>query len=213
MFFKYVKYIFYAFISLFYSIAKVDNKDNILPILVLCPVKIVKKKSSKIEINGRLRIDKNISKLCKGKTRIILDEGAKLIINGRVTLGPGISIYVAKNAKLVINNNSYITGESKIYCKNYIEIGESCAISFNVVIMDSDLHNIYVEGERINVDSPVIIKDRVWIGCNTTILKGSFIESGSIIGAGSLVNKHIKSNCIAAGSPCKVIKENIEKWQ
>ncbi|WP_049778073.1 acyltransferase [Caldicellulosiruptor owensensis] len=136
-----------------------------------------------------------------------------MIINGKVTLGPGVSIYVGKNAKLIINNNTYITGESKIYCKNYIEIGENCAISFNVVIMDSDLHNIWIKDEIINKDKPVIIKNNVWIGCNVTILKGSIIDDGAIVGAGCIVNKYINSNCIAAGNPCRIIMDNIYKWR
>ena len=41
----------------------------------------------------------------------------------------------------------------------------------------------------------------------STILKGVHIGNNVIIGANSLVNKDIPDNCVAAGNPCKVIKE------
>ena len=40
---------------------------------------------------------------------------------------------------------------------------------------------------------------------HTTILKGTNIGDNVIIGANSLVNKDIPSNCVAAGNPIKVI--------
>ena len=40
---------------------------------------------------------------------------------------------------------------------------------------------------------------------NTTILKGVHIGNNVIIGAGSLVNKDIPDDCVAAGNPAKVI--------
>lgn len=53
----------------------------------------------------------------------------------------------------------------------------------------------------------VIIKDDVWIGSNVIILPGVTIESGAIIGAGSVVTKDVLKNTIVAGNPAKVIKE------
>lgn len=56
---------------------------------------------------------------------------------------------------------------------------------------------------------PVLIEDGVWIGGGSTILPGVTIGKNSVIGAGSVVVKHIPANSIAVGNPCRVIK-NIE---
>src|SRR5699024_4840619 len=48
-----------------------------------------------------------------------------------------------------------------------------------------------------------------WIGQNVSILKGSYIGSGSVIGLGSVITKKITSNDIYAGNPCKRVRENI----
>ena len=55
-------------------------------------------------------------------------------------------------------------------------------------------------------DLDIIIKDDVWIGANVTILKGITIESGSIIAAGTLVNKDVSQNSIVGGVPAKHLK-------
>lgn len=45
------------------------------------------------------------------------------------------------------------------------------------------------------------------IGSNATILPNVKIGKNVIIGAGALVTKDIPNNCVAVGSPAKVIKE------
>ena len=57
----------------------------------------------------------------------------------------------------------------------------------------------------LEVGGGVSIGDNVFIGMHTTILKGVHIGNNVVIGAGSLVNKDIPDNCVAAGNPCKVI--------
>ena len=54
---------------------------------------------------------------------------------------------------------------------------------------------------------PVVIGNHVWIGMNSVIMKGVTIGDNVIIGANSVVTRDIPSNTIAAGIPCKVIKE------
>jgi len=50
------------------------------------------------------------------------------------------------------------------------------------------------------------IGNDVWIGCNSTILRGVAIGDGAVIGANSLVTKDIPPYAIAVGSPANVIK-------
>ncbi|MDB5272140.1 MAG: hexapeptide repeat-containing transferase [Chitinophagaceae bacterium] len=51
-----------------------------------------------------------------------------------------------------------------------------------------------------------IIGNDVWIGCNSTILRGVTIGDGAVVGANSLVNKNVEPYTIVVGSPAKVIK-------
>ncbi|MGH4139659.1 DapH/DapD/GlmU-related protein [Clostridium sp.] len=53
----------------------------------------------------------------------------------------------------------------------------------------------------------VSIGNDVWIGENVCILLGVNIGDGCIIGANSVVNRDVPSNCIAFGMPARVIKK------
>lgn len=56
------------------------------------------------------------------------------------------------------------------------------------------------------------IGDHVWVGLRSVILKGVKIGNGAIIAAGSLVNRDVPPNSLAAGVPAKIIKTNIQ-WK
>ena len=53
----------------------------------------------------------------------------------------------------------------------------------------------------------VTIGSDCWIGGNVVICPGVTIGRGCVIGAGSVVTKDIPDNVIAAGNPCRVIRE------
>ncbi|MDH3026960.1 DapH/DapD/GlmU-related protein [Gordonia alkanivorans] len=53
---------------------------------------------------------------------------------------------------------------------------------------------------------PVVIGDDVWIGARVIILPGVTVGRGCVIGAGSVVAKDIPEYTIAAGNPCRVIR-------
>ena len=92
-----------------------------------------------------------------------------------------------------------------------VKIGDNCQLAPNVAI--------YTAGHPVHPDSRnslyeygigVTIGDNVWIGGNTVILPGVHIGSNTVIGAGSVVTKEIPDWVIAAGNPCKVIREITE---
>jgi len=53
---------------------------------------------------------------------------------------------------------------------------------------------------------PITVGDNVWIGGHVCVLPGVTIGDNSVIGAGSVVNKDIPANVVAAGNPCRVIR-------
>ena len=50
------------------------------------------------------------------------------------------------------------------------------------------------------------IGNDVWIGCNSTILRGVKIGDGAVIGANSLVNKNVPPYAVVVGSPARIVK-------
>lgn len=113
-----------------------------------------------------------------------------------------------------------------------IEVGENFGANYNLTVLDvgkvkigdnvliAPNVSIYTAGHPVHPDSrntgyeygiPVTIGNNVWIGGNSVILPGVTIGDNVVIGAGSVVTKDIPHNVIAAGNPCKVIREITEE--
>ena len=144
-------------------------------------------------------------------SRSIWEVYGTITFKGKASFGQGSKITVAKEGNLVIGDNFRITAESTII--SYLEIifGDNCLLSWEILIMDTDFHKINDEnGQTINEPKSILIGNDVWIGCRALILKGVIIPNNVVIGAGSIVSKKLENeNSIYAGSPVKLIKEQI----
>lgn len=56
-----------------------------------------------------------------------------------------------------------------------------------------------------------MVGNDVWIGQNVTVLPGVHIGDGAIIGAGSVVAGDIPPYCVAAGNPCRVVRQRFDE--
>lgn len=109
-----------------------------------------------------------------------------------------------------------------------IEVGENFFANYNLTVLDVGLVrignnaqiapnvSIYTAGHPVHPESrnsgyeygiAITIGDNVWIGGNVVIMPGVTIGDNVVIGAGSIVTKDLPSNVIAAGNPCRVIRE------
>jgi maltose O-acetyltransferase len=58
---------------------------------------------------------------------------------------------------------------------------------------------------------PVTIGSDVWVGGGAIILPGVTIGSRTVIGAGSIVTRDVPDDVFAAGNPCRVIRELVNR--
>lgn len=149
------------------------------------------------------------------KTKIEFRKNGKIIFDGNASIAKGSS-WLAEGATIRVGDNFHGNANLKIICRNGIKIGNNVLISWNCSIMDSDGHNIVDnQGSVLNVPKMIIIEDKVWIGAEVMILKGTIIPEQTVIGARSLVTKKlIQSNCVYAmrnGELAKVKEEIVWK--
>ncbi len=97
-----------------------------------------------------------------------------------------------------------------------VVVGDDVMTSAQEMIYSGDGHPIFqlqADGtySRLNrcTQSKIVIGDHVWIGYRCNILGGADIGSGSIIGAGSMVNKKFPNNVLLVGTPAKIIKKDV----
>ena len=122
------------------------------------------------------------------------------------------SIRVKDNSTLKIGNNCGFSG-TVINVKKSIKIGDNVQFGVNVNIWDNDFHSIDYRKRRKNIgiiSNDIVIGNDVWVGANTTILKGVSIGKCSIIASHSLVNKSVGDYELWGGIPAKKLK-NLER--
>ena len=104
-----------------------------------------------------------------------------------------------------IGSNSSFAGFLHIWGNGGVIIGENCMIGSHSAIT-STTHNPQSElFNSQNIHAEVIIGNNVWIGSHCVIFPGVKIEDNVIIGAGSIVNRNLKSNHVYAGVPAKLL--------
>ena len=92
-----------------------------------------------------------------------------------------------------------------------IKIGDNCLLAPNVAIYTAG-HPIYPDTRNTLYEygKEVTLGDNVWIGGSSVICPGVCIGSNVVIGAGSVVTRDIPDWSIAAGNPCRVIRQITE---
>ena len=195
---------------------KLSTKD--IQILLLNPfikVNIMKDKSAKIYIKGKLKLGSSTD---NSPISICLFENSTLSIEGDVTIGGGTEIILGKNGSLKIGGRqaekeSMIGNGSKIYVSKNVEIGTDFLSAYNVFITDCDWHYIEYSNVPNRYQSDTVIGNHVWVGHETSILKGTIIRQGSIVGCRSvLTQQDYPENSLIIGTPAKVVKSNC-KWK
>ena len=148
------------------------------------------------------------------KTVIKIDKGGDIEFEGTAHIGRGSKINVANGARLLLGDNFAISASTQINCYKSITFGRDIQFSWDCLVMDSDTHHIYDEtGKLINESRDIRFGDKVWIGCRSTILKGTVIPNGCVIGACSLVSgKNFEESHIITGVPAKN-KKKICSWK
>ena len=121
---------------------------------------------------------------------------------GDVETGEEVSIWFGARvrgdiAKIKIGNRSNIQDNVTIHCDEDfpVLIGEKVTVGHNTV-----LHGCEIGDETV-------------IGMGSTVLNGSFIPKGCLVGAGSLVTPKLKAEegDLIIGNPAKVIRKLSDK--
>lgn len=115
------------------------------------------------------------------------------------------------------DDSSYIEMGEKVFighacefvCNTKIIIGKNCLIASKCTINDTG--HEFKSNSNINsqpiTSKEIILGEDVWIGTSCVILQGVTIGKGSVVAAGSVVNKSIPPYEVWAGIPARFIKK------
>lgn len=186
-------------------------------------------KGSKLIIGRNCKISKSVT--------IRLERNAFLTIGDKCVIDSHCSLTVRNNSVCQIGNNCHFCNNCFVLCMEsamvliddnfsgapYLKlgaaqaavcnIGRDCMFASDVRVKCSDSHNYYDLDNKINIgmqkEYNVNIGEHVWVGARSSLLYGTDIGAGSIVGLGSFVNKKYPQNTVFAGCPAKIIRKNV----
>ncbi len=129
-------------------------------------------------------------------------------------------VFEKRSVRVSIGSRTHLGGGTLLDAACGIEIGNDVLVAFDTLIADHNSHSLRFRERQNDVRdwilgrkdwthvqmAPVKIADKAWIGTRAIILKGVMIGEGAIVGAGSVVTKHVPPWTIVAGNPARIIR-------
>ena len=174
----------------------------------------------------------NVTINCESNNQILIGTGntflntifafssnCKFIIQEKNYL-KGVSFVLWDSEVYMGNDNSFYSGNTELRCHSYTKliINNDTLWSQNIQLVNGDGHSIFDIETKTKINDvsncsdskkTIYIGNHVWIGKHATLLRGTHLEDGSVVGANALVTKRFPNNCIISGSPATVKRKNI----
>ena len=135
-----------------------------------------------------------------------LGRDAELLVHGTAQILRGTRVFVNDGGRLSLGSRTYVNDCSTLTCFEELSIGSGCSVSWNTNILDTNIHQLWADGEARPRSAPVRIEDGVWIGTGATILPGVTVGTGAVVAAGSVVTADVPPHALVGGNPARVIR-------
>lgn len=107
-----------------------------------------------------------------------------------------------------------MSNKGKLIVNKYSSIAADCTIITQNHKSTVSIPQSWLDINHINdVENDIVIEEDVWVGHGVTLLYGTRLGRGCIVGANSLVNKEVPPYAVVAGSPAKIIAVKFSKEQ
>lgn len=148
---------------------------------------------------------------------ICISQADRISIGSQTVISGNCTITCSANASICMGDQCTIGSYNHITACNEIIIGNGVLTGPQVLITD----NSHGENSAVDMDKPakrkiyskgkVVIGNNVWIGEKASILPGTTIGDGAVVGANSVVTRDVPSYSIVVGSPARVVYTMINK--
>ena len=115
-------------------------------------------------------------------------------------------LYADFGKNITVGENVFINACCHFQDHGGVMIGDGCQIGHNVVFATLD-HGTAPEDRGAMYPAPIRLGKNVWVGSNSTILRGVTVGDNAIIAAGSVVTKDVAANTVVGGVPARHIRD------
>ncbi|MDY3619015.1 sugar O-acetyltransferase [Agathobaculum sp.] len=155
-------------------------------------------------------IEYNQTRTAFPEKRLALLKGLLAACDDDIIIEPPLSI-----------DYGYNTRVGKSFYANYgLTILDGAPVTFGDHVFVSPHCGFYTAGHPLDVAQrnagleyakPIRVGNNVWIGAHVCVLPGVTIGDNAVIAAGSIVTRDVPAGVLAAGNPCRVVREIEEK--
>lgn len=154
----------------------------------------------------RIKIGNNV--FIEESARFNLRGGGEITIGSNCEILDGVLI-ATYGGSISIGSNCSVNPYTIIYGHGGTKIGDNVIIAGHCMIIPNN--HIYKDKSKLiwlqgNISQGIVVEDDVWIAHGCSILDGVRIGKGSVVAAGSVVNRDTPAYSVVAGVPAKVIK-------
>lgn len=143
-----------------------------------------------------------------------LDESRRMAIASELfgSLGEGSvferPFFCDYGTNIHVGRDSFVNTNAVFLDCGEITIGDRVNIAPGVQLLGADHpREAALRAQGVELAKPVSVGDDAWIGAGVIVCPGVSVGEGSIVGAGSVVVGDVPANVMAAGNPCRVIRE------
>lgn len=174
---------------------------------------IIIDKTAKLIIKGRsIVIGFNKPKFSHYETLLKMEKNSVWFSENGATIFYNVNIELKPNSKLTTGFFSINSGSTIITSKE-IEFGEDVMMGRNIIIYDSDFHQmINVNGTISNPSKKVTIEDHVWLVNNIVVLKGVTIGNNSLISSFVTIKKDVPAHSVVSNGTKNSVHEFVGNW-
>lgn len=138
-----------------------------------------------------------------------LHPNTRVRVGDGVLLSSGVRLHLRDpGARIEIGAGSFLNYRTEIVAHERVVLGRGCLLAWDVLVLDSDSHPVDDRPQT----APVVLGDRVWLGCRATVLKGVTIGDGAVVAAGSVVVRDVPARALVGGNPARVLREGVS-WR
>ena len=155
----------------------------------------------------RMRQIRSAKSKCYPKKSHLGQCGRNTILEYPVRFAYSKGIFIEENVKIRSGCNIVNSPTERVIIKKYSALAFDCLILTNSHRSTVGIPHFLLGATHINDKSAdVIIEEDVWVGARVTLLPGTHLGRGSIVGAGSIVSGEVPPYALVVGSPAKVVK-------
>ena len=133
--------------------------------------------------------------------KVFIDDDARINENVIVAGIKYPDSFFSLGKRTIIMEYSYVNPTKPVI------IGDDSGIGGHCLLFTHGSWLPQIDGFPVTF-APITLGKRVWLPWRVFIMPGVSIGDNVVIGANSLIAKSLPSNCLAAGSPASIIKEN-----